>query len=98
MRRNEPKDYRPGIAMLLLLAGLALCGTMDYQDQRAVSEFRQEWRIVVDAQGEPQLVPVGDCDELLLYGLVEDDDGEATKAGEGETAVRVVRAGAELPR
>lgn len=44
------------IWLFLFAAILGLVGTMDYRDQVAVEEFRHEYVVITDDQGEPQLV------------------------------------------
>lgn len=46
------------IWLAIVMAIFVIAGNMDHHDQVAVEEFRQEYKVVTDERGEPQLVEV----------------------------------------
>lgn len=45
--------------MLLIFVALAVAGTMDYHDEKAMEDFNEEYRAVfVDGIPDPVLVPI----------------------------------------
>ncbi len=84
------------IMVLLGFALLGVVGTMDRHDEEAVAEFKRDFVVVMDEQGEPQLVSLKEARETLaLYdgfgGRERRHDATAVRYVPKPQGVRAVR-------
>lgn len=59
---------KPLIFLVLLFVSLGAVGTMDYQDQQALEDFKREYVVITDEKGLPRLLSLKEDRELMeLY-------------------------------